>query len=107
MDSRAAAIFLFLTFFFGLVGNIVHFFAKIKNKVPSRPVLTHPAAGPETEVFAVWPSGESLSLLSVEKAQSNFTLSYKKYSIGYVMLMIDFLNRCTEGFFFNLTYILA
>ena len=31
------------------------FFKKIK-KIPSRPFLTHPAAGPETEVFLVWPN---------------------------------------------------
>ena len=33
------------------------FFAKMKKKVTSRPFLTQPAAGLETEVFLVLPTG--------------------------------------------------
>ena len=64
MASRAATIFFFSYFSFGLVGKYCSifekkklFFWKTKKKVPSRPFLTHPAAEPETEFFfslALW-----------------------------------------------------
>ena len=41
----------FLGDWVGKYCNFFFFFCKNEKKVPSRPFLTHPAAGPETEVF--------------------------------------------------------
>ena len=59
MASRVAANLLFFVTFFCLVGKYCPFlekkkkkkFAKMKKKSPVAPSFSHPAAGPETEVF--------------------------------------------------------